>query len=41
MLTKFRALVCSTLITVFTLIAVGSALGCPCTNYQPELPKRD
>lgn len=41
MLTKFRAIVCSTLITVLTFVAVGSALGCPVWNYQPELPKRD
>jgi cyclic lactone autoinducer peptide len=41
MLTKFKAIACSMLITVLTLIAVGSALGCPSWNYQPELPKRD
>lgn len=41
MLTRLRVLVCTALVTVFTLLAVGSALGCPVYRYQPEPPRRD
>ncbi|MGI5912691.1 MAG: AgrD family cyclic lactone autoinducer peptide [Syntrophomonadaceae bacterium] len=41
MLTKFKTLLCSSLVAIFTLVAVGSAMGCPVVTYQPEPPKRD
>jgi cyclic lactone autoinducer peptide len=40
MLSKVKAITCSLLITILTFVAVGSALGCPIFNYQPEPPKK-
>lgn len=41
MLKRIRVLICTALVTAFTFLAVGSALGCPVYHYQPEPPKRN